>query len=277
MSRFLTAAVVVVGFGLTTGVQAQDIGALLGTLAISDPLNLIPADDPVLTDPSANTAATAVPPHLPPGTNFKLLGNGTDVADPQNVFNEVISTNPQLLPPTQQTPDCMPYCSTFGSAYKKFGDHVKVVMLTNMINVKYYFPPSPTPRTCAGGSPRVQLGIDRDGDGKFDGNAFGYVGHGSFGTGCVTGVWDYVDLTDTVPARWDLTQLGLGYHSWHTAVTAITAAYPQHRVLHAVLVDDSGWAAGGAGCAYYDLFTAGMRTLDSWDDTSDSGKPNGCP
>src|SRR5687767_7198996 len=171
MSRFLTAAVVVVGFGLTTGVQAQDIGALVGTLAISDPLNLIPADDPVLTDPSANTPATVVPPHFPPGTNFKLLGNGTDAADPQNVFNEVISTNPQLLPATQQTPDCMPFCSTFGSAYKKFGDHVKVAMLTNMINVKYYFPAG---RTCAGGSPRVQLGIDRDGDGKFDGNAFGY-------------------------------------------------------------------------------------------------------
>lgn len=274
MNRWLVAAVAVLCVGLTWVTHAQDIGNLLGFLALNDPLTLISPQDPVLSDAEANAAATTSPPHLPPSTKFKLLGNATDTRDLENAFNEVISTNPQLLPLAQQTPDCAPFCSTFGSAYKKFGDHVKIHMLTNMIGVKYFFPPS---RTCSGGSPRVQLGMDRNGDGQFDGNAFGYVGHGPFGAGCVSGTWDYVDLTDDVPFRWDLTQLGLGYHNWPTAVAAVNTTYPQHRVLHAVLVDDSGWAAGGAGCAYYDLFTAGMRTLDSWDDTSEPGPPNGCP
>jgi hypothetical protein len=285
MSRFSVACGVAVclSFGLTLVVEAQDAAGLFGALTKIDPLTLFSPDDPVLTDPAANVAATSTPPKLPPGSKFKLLGNAADARDPQNFYNEVISTNPQLLPPLQQTPDCTPYCGPFGSAYKKFGDHVKIAMLTNMLNVKYYFP-NPS-RTCTGGSPRVQLGIDGDGNGKFeqypggpDQNAFGYVGHGPFGSGCVSGMWDIVDLSDAVPARWDLSQFGLGYHTWQTAVTALTAAYPAHQVLNAILVDDSGWAAGGSGCAYYDVFTAGARTLDTWDDTSDPGKqPNGCP
>jgi hypothetical protein len=44
------------------------------------------------------------------------------------------------------------------------------------------------------------LQIDTDGDGTFDGNAFGYVGRTGFGGGCVSGVWDFVDMTDAVPA-----------------------------------------------------------------------------
>jgi hypothetical protein len=75
--------------------------------------------------------------------------------------------------------------------------------------LKYYFPA----RTCAGGSPRFQLAIDTDGDSSSNGNAFGYVGHVGFGGGCITGAWDFVDLTDAVPSRWDLTQFGLGLHS----------------------------------------------------------------
>src|SRR5256885_7613590 len=48
-------------------------------------------------------------------------------------------------------------------------------------------------RTCGGGSPRIQLAISTDGGGRSDGNAHGYVGHTSFGGGCLTGVWDYVN------------------------------------------------------------------------------------
>ena len=254
---------------LVTGTETW----VLAMLATLDFGTLIPVDDPILTDPNANDPATNDPPHLPPGTKFKLLGSAKDDVDPLNAFNEVISTYPIPLPPAQQTPDCAPFCNTFGGAYKKFGDKVKIGMLTDMLGVKYYFPS----RTCSGGSPRIQLGIDTNGDGKFDHNAFGYVGHGGFGSGCVTGAWDYVDLTDNVPARWDLTQFGLGYHSWPTAVAALTAAYPNHRVLNAILVDDSGWDPAAAGCAYYDLFTAGARTLTGHEDTSDGGTyPNPC-
>ena len=234
---------------------------------------LIPANDPALSDPAANVPATSDPAFLPPGGKFKLIGSAKDDLDPLNSFNEVISTNPQLLPPTQQTPDCAPFCNTFGEAYKKFGDNVKIGMLTDMLGVKYYFPA----RTCGGGSPRIQLGIDTNGDGKFDGNAFGYVGHTGFGTGCVTGAWDHDNLTDNVPNRWDLTQFGLGYHNWPDAVAALTAAFPNHRVLNGILVDDSGWLPAAQGCAYYDLVTVDARTLETHDDTNaNPSAPNNC-
>jgi hypothetical protein len=117
-------------------------------------------------------------------------------------------------------------------------------------------------------SPRFQLAIDTDGDGISNGNAFGYVGHAGFGGGCVTGMWDFVDMTDSVPSRWDLTQFGLGFNNWQGAVAAITGTFPNHRVLRGSLVDDSsGFAAGAAGQAYYDLVTIGHRTLENFDDT----------
>jgi len=56
------------------------------------------------------------------------LGSAKDDVDPLNAFNEVISTYPIPLPPAQQTPDCAPFCNTFGGAYKKFGDKVKIGM-----------------------------------------------------------------------------------------------------------------------------------------------------
>ena len=77
-------------------------------LAKLDVTTLIPASDPALTDPAANVPATSDPAHLPPGGKFKLIGSAKDDRDPLNSFNEVISTNPQLLPLAQQTPDCAP-------------------------------------------------------------------------------------------------------------------------------------------------------------------------
>jgi hypothetical protein len=225
------ASVLVLGAGaLASGNEAPP--PILAKLDVTTP---IPANDPALSDPAANVPSTSDPAYLPPGGKFKLIGSAKDDRDPLNSFNEVISTNPQLLPLAQQTPDCAPYCNTFGDAYKKFGDNVKIGMLTDMLGVKCYFPT----RTCGGGSRRIQLGIDTNGDRKFDGNAFCYVGHAGFGTGCVTGAWDYDNLTDNVPNRWDLTQFGLGYQNWPDAVAALTAAFPNHRVLNGILVDDS--------------------------------------
>src|SRR6266576_991504 len=118
-----------------------------------------------------------------------------------------------------------------------------------------------------GGSPRFQLAIDIDGDGDFDGNAFGYVGHTGFGSGCLTGVWDFIDMTDNLPARWDLTQLGGGYQNW-PGVLAFFALHPNHRVLSGSLVDDScSFAPTSCGQAYYDLVTIENRTLENRQDT----------
>src|SRR4029077_14628102 len=118
-------------------------------------------------------------------------------------------------------------------------------------SIKYYFPS----RSCSGGSPRIQLFI-KPGDGTSPRNAFGYIGHTGFGGGCVTGVWDFVDMTDSVPARWDLTQFGLGYQNWQGVLTLLNTTFPYHRVLRGSLVDDSGsFASAAVGLAYYDLLT----------------------
>jgi hypothetical protein len=119
----------------------------------------------------------------------------------------------------------------------------------------------------------VQIAIDTDGNGDSNGNAFGYVGHTGFGGGCITGEWDFVDMTDNVPARWDMTQFGLGYHSWDTAEAAMTSAFPNHKVLSGSLVDDScSFSAPSCGQAYYDLFTFENRTLEQDQDTVKNGK-----
>ena len=187
------------------------------------------------------------------GHKFQLFGVFADDQDPENVTNDVISGVTTTA-----------YPAGAGTVVRNLPPGIKITALTNQLQLKYFFPS----RNCGGGSPRIQLAIDRNGDGVFDGNAFGYVGHGGFGTGCVTGEWDFVDMTDNVPFRWDLTQLGLGYHSWPTAVTALTTTYPNHKVLSGSLVDDScSFSAPSCGQAYYDLLTIENRSLENRQDT----------
>ena len=191
------------------------------------------------------------------GHKFELLFAMNDDQDPQNLTNDVIS----VLTTTA-------YPAGIGVAFRNTPPGFKIAALTNQLQLKYYFPA----RSCAGGSPRIQIAIDTDGNGTSNGNAFGYVGHTGFGGGCLTGVWDFVDMTDSVPARWDLTQFGLGYHSWATAVTAMTIANPNHKVLSGSLVDDScSFQTPSCGQAYYDLFTFENRTLEQDQDTVKNG------
>ncbi len=191
------------------------------------------------------------------GHKFELLFAMNDDRDPQNLTNDVISV--------LTTPE---YPAGIGVAYRHTPPGFKIAALTNQLQLKYYF----VGRSCGGGSPRIQIAIDTDGDGQSNGNAFGYVGHTGFGGGCVTGVWDFVDMTDAVPFRWDLTQFGLGYHNWQTAVTAMTTVYPNHRVRSGSLVDDScSFATSSCGRAYYDLFTFENRTLEQDQDTVKNG------
>jgi hypothetical protein len=177
----------------------------------------------------------------------------TDGQDPQNLTNDVVSALTTVF-----------YPSGAGEAIRNLPPGIKIAALTNQLQLKYFFPT----RSCGGGSPRIQLAIDTDGDGISDGNAFGYVGHTGFGGACLTGVWDFVDMTDNVPARWDLTQFGLGYNTWSTAVTAMNTAFPNHKVLSGSLVDDScSFSAPSCGQAYYDLLTIENRTLEGRQDT----------
>jgi len=243
----------------------------LGPLANLDITTLIPAGDPALTDPAASDPATTDPAHLPRGGNYKLFGNAANRLDPLNPFNEVISfdTRPQVTDPTAAA-----------GAFRKLGDHVQVGMLTDMVELKYYL----VGRTCGGGSPRIQLGISLNGDGKFDHNAFGYTGDKPFGGGCLMNQWVYEDMTDNAP-KWDLSKFTPlptcdMTCTWAQMVTYFNTTYPNHEVLDAVLVDDgvaSGFAAG-AGCAYFDLVSSGPLTLtDHSDTTGDGSGPNNCP
>jgi hypothetical protein len=193
------------------------------------------------------------------GHKFQLFFAMNDDQDPQNPTNDVISvvTTPAAI----------------GLAVRNLPPGIKISALDHQLNVKYFFPNAP--RTCSGGSPRLQLAIDGNGDGKFDQfpggpdqNAFGYIGHFPFGAGCLTSEWDIIDMTDNV-GRWDLSQLGGGMTmTWDQAESFVTGAYPNHRVLSGSLVDDScSFAPTSCGAAYYDLVTVENRTLENDQDT----------
>ena len=279
----LTTLTAFLSLALTWSVGAQTLGSFLGILATLDVSTLIPPDDPALTDPAASESATTDPPHLPKGGTYFLFGTAKNDVDPQNPFNEVISfdtTNP----------------SAIAGAFRRLGDNVQVGMLTNQVELKYFFAGT---KKCGGGSPRIQLGISGNGGGTFkqfpggpDQNAFGYLSDSDgFQTGCLTVLnnqWVREDMTNSAP-KWDLSQwntfgpgafctLGSLNCTWAQLVTFFNTVFPNHRVLNANLVDDSAsFVAVARGCAYYDLVTTGARTLTGHEDTSGGGKqPNNC-
>lgn len=221
-----------------------------------------PADLPPFNSALLLSAADPLTGHSDPagsqeelpglGHKFELLAGMHDDQDPQNPTNDVISVDTTG--------------GVIGAALRRLPPGIKIAALDHQLNLKYYFPNPP--RTAAGGSPRLQLAIDRDGNGAFDGNAFGYVGHLPFGGGAITGEWDILDMTDNI-GRWDLSQLGGGMTmTWDQAEMFVMTTYPNHQVLSGSLVDDSaGFALAAAGKAYYDLLTIENRTLENDQDT----------
>ena len=224
---------------VSTCANAQNVPSWVGNLVLQ---NSTITADPTLTTPEAQGL----------GLKFELLYAMTNTQDPQNTDNDVISVFTTLA-----------YPAGIGVAVRDMLPKAKIATLTNQINIKYYFPT----RSCGGGSPRIQLYID-PGNGTPPHNAFGYIGHGGFGAGCLTGVWDYVDMTDSVPARWDITQFGGGYQNWSGVVAFFTTVYPNHVVLSGGVYDDScSFALSSCGQAYYDLLTVENRTLENRQDT----------
>jgi hypothetical protein len=236
----------------TTSVRASGTSANLGTLSDAPGwVGQLLAGNDVLAADAASTQE-----ELPGmGHKFQLFFAMRDDQDPQNPTNDVIS----VLTTTA-------YPGGIGVAVRNLPPGIKITALDHQINLKYFFPNPP--RECAGGSPRFQLAIDTNGDGVFDHNAFGYVGHAPFGTLCVSGEWDVVDMTDNI-GRWDLSQLGGGMTmTWDQAEAFVTTTYPNHKVLSGSLVDDScSFAPTSCGQAYYDLVTIENRTLENRQDT----------
>ena len=200
------------------------------------------------------------------GHKFELLGVMVKDTDPENNAgnpggsgggvggNEVISAT--------TTP------TTVALAYRKLGSGIRIEALTNQMNLKYFF----EGRSCGGGSPRLTLLIDTDGDGDTD-----FAGHGHVNpplyAGCVTGQWKIEDLTDNLP-RWEPTPgnaiPGFPFwppSPWKTFRDAVAAAFPAHQITAGFLVDDScSFFAASCGKAYYDLLTIENRTLEIWQD-----------
>jgi hypothetical protein len=199
------------------------------------------------------------------GSNFKLFGDARLTRDPENPTNVVL----------QVVNDG----GTPAGAYRRF-NHVQVWQLDHQLNFKYAFV---APHTCGGGSPRIILLIDANGDGKFqtapegpDFAANGHVNPPAF-AGCPTSIatannggaapstllWRFEDLTDEL-TRWEITGGVVPNFppypgpNWDAFEQVISTAFPNHQVLEAIFLEDFNPTPG---VAYYDLITAYDLTL----------------
>lgn len=114
---------------------------------------------------------------------------------------------------------------------------------------------------CGGGSPRLQVMLDTDGDGLFDGNALGYAGPPGRGfSGCPVGEWIPEVATDDDPA-WQLKLPGVSilYVPWPAVVAFVTETYPSHQVLRVQWVQDSFWRFDPLVTWVDDLYVGDVR------------------
>jgi hypothetical protein len=206
------------------------------------------------------------------GSSFRLFGNARMTRDPENRSNVVLelSSNPQ---------------STASGASRRL--RVKLWQLDHQLNFHRAFV---APHTCGGGSPRIQLLIDADGDGRFNQAPKGrdFVAHGHVRpptTGCETSVptgsanrpsvstlvWRFEDLTDEQP-RWEITPGGavqglpvFPFATWDVLEETISGLFPNHRVLRGIFLEDFNPTPG---LAYYDLITIFDLTLGTRGDVT---------
>jgi hypothetical protein len=182
------------------------------------------------------------------GHKFQLIGGASDSADPENPTNDVMRFENIATP---------------AAATRDLHKGTKIEMLDNQVQIRYYFQ---SPKTCTfvGGTPRIQLAIDTDGDGDADDNAFGYLGDQPFGGNCPPNTWDIEDMTNAIP-KWDITQLGGGFtHTWDSMEAFIQAAFPNHQVVEGALIEDPG----GNGVTFYDSLVIGNRDVNTSSDTA---------
>jgi hypothetical protein len=136
------------------------------------------------------------------------------------------------------------------------------------------------PHSCGGGSPRIILLIDADGDGDRDFSANGHVRPGPLNSfaSCETStptaneggpftstlLWRFEDVTDE-QTRWEITGGTVpGFPAfpgatWDQLEALVHAAFPNHRVLQGRMLED--FNNTGPGVSYYDLVTIFDLTL----------------
>jgi hypothetical protein len=205
------------------------------------------------------------------GNSFKIFGNARLTRDPENRSNvvlQVVST-----------------AASKGAGAFRDLHKVQLWQLDHQLNFKWAFV---APHTCGGGSPRISLQIDADGNGKFQQapNGPDFVAHGHVRppfTGCESTTptgsangpsmstlrWGFEDLTDEL-VRWEITPStaipgqqigpigGANAVNWDALEQLISARFPKHRVLRGTFLEDFSTAPG---TAYYDLITIFDRTL----------------
>ena len=219
----------------------------------------------LLADPPPDGAQEELPGM---GHKFELFGSGADAQDPDNVTNDVISTQLDLV------------ANFFGGALRRLPPGIKIAALDNQLNLKYRFT---APRTCFGGSPRISLFIDANGDGQFiqapsgvDFVAQGHVNPPLFAA-CLQNDWRIEDMADTLK-RWETTPAtvmvppcgpigAITTCTWDELEARVNLNFPNHRVFAGGLIDDTFGGPGQTGLAHYDLITVENRTLENRQDT----------
>ena len=211
------------------------------------------------------------------GHKFELLGVMMRDSDPQNPAGKSggagggAGGNEGISATTTPT--------TIAVALRNTPPGVKITAFRNQLGLKYLFE---SPRTCGGGSPRITLLVDANGDGfvspAVDPTSPDFAAHGHVNppvyTACLQGLWRYEDMTDQ-NLRWEVTPGGAAgptipvfpFVPWSALETAVSA-FLNHRIVAGLLVDDScSFFPAACGKAHYDLVTIENRTLEIWQDT----------
>jgi hypothetical protein len=184
------------------------------------------------------------------GAKFRLFGGAEDSVDPENPTNDVVRVNNTGTP---------------ANILRDLHKGTRAEDIDNQVQLKYFFEPG---KTCTLGTPRVDLAIDEDGDGDFDGNAFGYLGDKPFGGGCLSGQWVFEDMTNN-QAKWDLSQVGGAMTNTYDQMEAFLAAtHPNYQILYGSVTEDPYPTPPAAGVTYYDGVVIGNRDVNTHNDTA---------
>jgi len=249
----------------------------LAALAVAGVVVALVIALPVFTSPPLTSSSSTDDGGFTGDDRAKLGGDGTgtwdgdDGDDDDDDDDGADDSEFQLFGTAQRTRflgnevlrlDTFP-ASTFGGASINLGVPLgalnrKIAFSAYLVNID-----------CYGGSPRISLRVDLNGDGVSDGNAFGYMGPFASFTGCAQQVWRYQDMTDG-GQRWDTSQL-VGAHpsticgsfvcTFAQVAAFLAANFPNNKVLRGSLVQDA-FAPIMQGFAFYDDIQIGDEILD---------------